>query len=46
MTCRANWSPLGIFGQIVGIPMLQTLDCTYFPSVRGYTNQRFTGRRI
>jgi hypothetical protein len=45
MTCRGTWSLAGIIGQIIGVPMLQTLSCTYFPSVRGYSNWQFTARR-
>lgn len=47
MTCRGVWNPIGsIIGQIIGIPVLQTLNCTYRPSVRGYPNFSFTGRRM
>ena len=48
MTCRGG-SLLGtILGQILAPgsrPRLQTLRCTYHPSVRGYRDQQFTARR-
>ena len=32
--------------RLLGIPRLQTLRCTYFPSVRGVDSRTFTARRI
>jgi hypothetical protein len=32
--------------RLLGIPRLQTLRCTYFPSVRGVDSRSFTARRI
>lgn len=48
MTCR----PGGIFGGRVpfvvvpDVPILQTLRCTYFPSVRGYPDKNIVARRF
>lgn len=48
MTCQGGSLLGNIIGSILnpsGRPSLRTLTCTYFPSVRGYANQRFTARR-
>lgn len=48
MTCRGGSILGNIIGQILApnvMPSLQTLRCTYRPSVPGYSNQQITGRR-
>lgn len=48
MTCRGGSLLGNILGQLLSPnlrPRLQTLRCTYHPSVRGYRDQQITARR-
>lgn len=47
MECRHTGGLLGqIAGQILNIPQLRTLTCTYFPTVPGVGTRTFTASRV